>query len=366
MTDHPEQPDLDQQWEGLARFLAGESSAEEEQVIRAQLEGNADQAALLNALDAALVRPDEQPLSAREVEAALASVMARRDHEVDPAPEPAATVIPIATHRRPGLRQVQPRWRRVALRTAAAVVLVAGLSVLWRESRTANPTIPVGQSIAAASVVHQTRAGQIDTVRLADGSTVVLGPESRLALGEGFGGKSREIELGGRAYFDVVHDDARPFLVRTQSATLRDIGTTFSVRSDSIVGTQVSVTSGAVDVAATQGTTSSPTVLHAGDRAEVSGQVVRVQRGVVTEAELSWTRGVLMFHDAPLTEVAQELRRWYGVKLVVTDSTIGTRRLTATFEHATADEIGRVLAAVLGGSVMRAGDTLRLGAAGAR
>jgi ferric-dicitrate binding protein FerR (iron transport regulator) len=54
------------------------------------------------------------------------------------------------------------------------------------------------------------------------------------------------------------------------------------------------------------------------------------------------------------------------VKLIVTDSAIASRRLTATFEHASADEVGRVLAAVLGGSVTRAGDTLRLGAAGAR
>ena len=103
-----------------------------------------------------------------------------------------------------------------------------------------------------------------------------------------------------------------------------------------------------------------------GDVAEVSGERVRVKRAAATDSELSWTRGVLELHDAPLSTVAQELRRWYGVKLVVTDSTIASRRLTATFERATADEIGRVLAAVLGGSVTRSGDTLRLGAAGAR
>jgi len=249
---------------------------------------------------------------------------------------------------------------------AAVVVFAAGLSVVRRGSRTGAPAPQAGQTIAATAVVHQTRAGQIDTVRLADGSSVVLGPESRLALGERFGGKSREIELQGQAYFDVVHDDARPFLVRTAVATLRDIGTTFSVRSDAVGGTRVAVTSGAVDVAATTGSASSPTVLHAGDRAEISGERVRVERGVATEAELSWTRGVLEFHDAPVASVAQELRRWYGVKLVVTDSTIASRRLTATFDHATPDEVGRVLAAVLGGSVSRAGDTLRLGAAGAR
>jgi transmembrane sensor len=363
MTDDREQPDLDQQWEGLARFLAGESPADEERAIRAQLEGNADRAALVNALDAALARPEERPLSPREVESALAAVMARRDRPADPESSPG--VIPLAARRSAEPAGGQPRWRSVALRAAAIVVLVAGLSVVWRGRPTSNPTPPAGASMAVA-VVGETRAGQLDTVRLTDGSSVVLGPESRLALGEGFGRTSREVTMNGQAYFDVVHDDARPFVVRTTSATLRDIGTTFTVRSDSVGGTRVAVTSGAVDVATTQGPASSPTVLHAGDRAEVSGAHTRVERGVVTEAELSWTRGVLALHDASIPVVAQELRRWYGVKLIVTDSAIASRRLTATFEHASADEVGRVLAAVLGGSVTRAGDTLRLGAAGAR
>ena len=366
MTDDREQRDLDQQWEGLARFLAGESSADEERVIRAQLEGDADRAALVNALDAALPRPDDRPLSPREVESALASVMARRDRPADAAGESSADVIPLATRRRPAPGR-QPRMRSiVAVLAAAVLVFAAGLSVVWRGKQSAAPTAQVGQSIAAAAVVHQTRAGQLDTIRLADGSSVVLGPESRLALGDGFDGKSREVELQGQAFFDVVHDDARPFLVRTATATLRDVGTTFSVRSDSLDGTRVGVTWGAVEVAATRGAGSSPTVLHAGDRAEVSGERMRVERGVVTQAELSWTRGVLELNDAPLAVVAQELRRWFGVKLVVTDSAIASRRLTATFEHATADDVGRVLAAVLGGSVTRSGDTLRLGAAGAR
>ncbi|MFL5620013.1 MAG: FecR family protein [Gemmatimonadaceae bacterium] len=365
MIDDRDQPDLDPHWEGLARYLAGESSPEEEERIRAQLAADAERAALVNALDAALVRPEEVPLSQREVEVALTSVMARRDLAVDRASQPSPDVIPMAPRPKAPLRQTPSRWRTAGLRAAAAVLLVAGLTVVWRGSRSTPPTTPAGRT-ASAAIVHQTRAGQIDTLKLADGSTVVLGPESRLALADDFGRKVRGIEFEGQAYFDVVHDDARPFIVRTSSATLRDIGTTFSVRSDSIGGTRVAVTSGAVDVVATRGPASSPTVLHAGDRAEVSGQRMRVERGGVTEAELAWTRGVLEFHDAPLPAVAQELRRWFGVELVVTDSTIASRRLTATFDHATADDVGRVLAAVLGGSVTRSGDTLRLGAARAR
>jgi ferric-dicitrate binding protein FerR (iron transport regulator) len=365
MTDDREQPELDARWEGLARFLAGQSTPEEERDIRAQVASDPERAALVNALDAALPRPDETSLSPREVDAALASVMARRELVPDRAAGASPDVLPFAPRPSAQLRTLRSRWRSAGVRAAAAVLFVAGLSLLWRANQPDRSTSPDGR-IVAASQIHRTQAGQVDTVKLGDGSTVVLGPASRLTVGADFGGKARELDFEGQAYFDVVHDDTRPFVVRTSSATLRDIGTTFSVRSDSVGGTRVAVTSGAVDVVATRAPASTPTVLHAGDRAEVSGERMRVERGVVTEAELSWTRGVLEFHDATLAAVAQELRRWYGVELIVTDSTIASRRLTATFDRASADDVGRVLAAVLGGAVTRTGDTLRLRAAGAR
>jgi transmembrane sensor len=231
--------------------------------------------------------------------------------------------------------------------------------MLWRAARPTDEGAG-GAEQAAVARMHRTAAGAIDTLRLADGSTVVLGPGSTLAVGA-FGTRIRETTLDGQAFFDVVHDDARPFVVRTSSATLRDIGTSFSVRSDAGRGTRVAVSSGAVDVVAV-GAAGAPTVLHAGDRAEVTEGRMRVERGTVTPDELSWTRGVLELRDAPLAVVAEELRRWYGVKLLVSDSTIAARRVTATFQDASADELGRVLAAVLATTVTRNGDTLRVGA----
>ena len=329
MTDDREQPDLDARWEGLARFLAGQSTPEEERDIREQLASAPERAALVNALDATLARPDETPLSSREVDAALASVMARRELGADRSAGPAPDVLPFTPRPSAQIRQLRPAGgARVSAPQRRCCSSPASVSCGARTNPLSSTT-PDAQT-ASASQIYRTTAGQLDTVKLGDGSTVVLGPSSRLALRADFGGRTRDIDFEGQAYFDVVHDDTRPFVVRTPSATLRDIGTTFSVHSDSVGGTRVAVTSGAVDVVATRAPASSPTVLHAGDKAEVSGERMRVERGAVTESELSWTRGVLEFHDAPLAAVAQELRRWYGVELIVTDSTIASRRLTAT------------------------------------
>src|SRR5829696_4879020 len=133
MTDEREQRDLDAEWEGLARFLAGESEPDEARRIRDTLERDAERAALVNALDAALTAPAEAPLSQREVEAALAAVMARRDQPADGS----STVESIPLRPRPTLRvaQLRARWQGAALRAAAAVLAVAGASVLWRATR---------------------------------------------------------------------------------------------------------------------------------------------------------------------------------------------------------------------------------------
>ena len=360
MTDERERPDLDAEWEGLARFMAGESEPEEERRIRATLARDAERAALVNALEAALTPPVEAPLSHREVESALASVIARRDQGA--AATPAVDVIPLRARPTAQIAQLRSRWRSAALRAAAAVVVAAGVSLLWRATR-AEDRAAVGGEAVASSRTYRTAVGQVDTLELTDGSTVILGPSSRLALGSDFGAGERETKLEGEAFFDVVHDDAHPFVVRTASATLRDIGTAFTVRSDRAGVTRVAVTAGAVDLVSTRARSGTHTVLHAGDRAEVREDATQVERGVVTDADRSWTRGVLEFRDASLSTVTVELRRWYGVELVVTDSTIAARRLTATFDRSSADDLGRVMAAVLGGSVTRAGDTLRLGAA---
>jgi len=355
--DSARQPELDAEWEELARFLSGESSPAEQRRLRARLARDPERAALVQALDAALTPPDEPPLAPEEVERALASVMARRDL-ADPSPARVPGVVPIRGRPTARFAAIRTRWRRSALLAAAAVVVVAGASLLWRVR--AGEQAP--STVRVAELAYTTGVGRVDTLKLADGTSVVLGPSSRLRLEAEYGLRARMLTLEGQAFFAVVHDDARPFVVHTASATLRDVGTTFSVESDRDLGTRVAVTSGAVDVAAVAARDGEPTVLHGGDRAEITGDRMTVQRGVVDSSATSWTRGALAFRDASMTTVAADLRRWYGIRLVVDDSTIASRRLTATFDRASADDVGRVLAAVLGGSATRSGDTLHLGA----
>ena len=158
---------------GWPVFSPGQSSPEEERRIRAQLASDPERADLVNALDAALARPDETPLSPREVDAALASVMARRELGADRAAAPSPDVLPFAPRPSAQLRQLRSRWRSAGVRAAAAVLLVAGLSLVWRANRPTRPD----------------DSGRTDRIGLADASN------------EGRTGRHREARrrLDGRA-----------------------------------------------------------------------------------------------------------------------------------------------------------------------
>jgi transmembrane sensor len=357
MADEPTQnPDLDAEWEALARFLAGESAPDEEQRLRGVLAADPDRAALLAALDAALTIPSQAPLASAEVEAALVAVRARRGPELANEGSPGSA--PLRERPSVQLARLRWQWRHAGLRAAAAVLVVAGASMLWRVVRHPEPAVT---AVASAPKQYTTPKLHVDSIQLADGTQVVLGPGSSLTVASGFGSGTREVTLDGDGYFDVVHNETVPFVVRTAHATLRDVGTTFTVHSDRDRGTRVAVTAGAVDLVAALSPAGPRAVLRAGDRAVVIGTNVQIERGVVSGDELAWTRGVLVFRDAPIDEVAAGLRRWFGYELIVTDSTIATRRLTANFERGSANDVGRVLGAALGGSVVRSHDTLRLG-----
>lgn len=329
-------------WDVLARFLAGESPAEEAQGVRAWLAEDPARHDVLSALDSTLDRVVAAPPADLDVEAALRTVHARMD-------QPETPVIPF----RAPVRRAAPAPRRSMptpwLRAAAAIVVLLGVAwFAWRM---------MGPGASSTVVAFSTGVGERDTVRLEDGTTVILGPDSRLALAEEYGKKSREVHLRGEALFDVRHDDARPFTVRAGDALVRDIGTTFSVTADSAAGVRVVVTQGAVALRTAEEATSQEVVLRRGDRATLSAGRVRAERAAATDDDVAWTRGRLVFRDAPFEQVAADLRRWYGVNLRAADATIAGRRLTASFEGEPSDAVLRVVGLALGAQVEVRGDT---------
>jgi transmembrane sensor len=347
MTDHPSSFDAfdspqSPDWEAIARHVAGESTAESAARVDELLGDDTDRQLVASLQDISGRARAEIP-SDLDVEAALGLVKSRMRE----AARPILRLEPIPP------KIVKPSrssgWRVHLPAIAAAGLLVVGLGT-WLSYRTTETSSSVPRMVA-------TGVGMRETMRLADGTKVVLGPLSSVKTEAGYGSTSRIVEIRGDAYFEVVHNAARPFTVQAGNATIQDVGTKFAVKSDDSGNIGVSVTEGSVTLAQKQ-SAAPPVVLKAGDQGtiETDGRVT-AHRGAVTSDDMAWMNGRLVFRETSLSEVASELRRWYGIDLQLADSSMGNRHLTATFSGEPPERVLDVLRLALGAEIERRGDT---------
>ena len=213
-------------------------------------------------------------------------------------------------------RMAWPRW--IAAAAAAAVLLFAVFRVAHRPS-------DAGAVLSASEFV--TEHAEMVTASLDDGSVVRLAPESRLRVTPV--AHRREVWLDGEAFFAVAKDSSRPFAVRTRAGSVEVLGTRFDLR---VVGDELRLVVTEGKVALTSGEYR---------RLVVAGQVAHVRNGgppvvestVKVDSLLSWTGGFIVFQNTPLRQVARELERRYDVRVLLPDSTIASRTVTAWFTN---------------------------------
>ena len=302
------------------------------------------------ALDAVMAQWVANTSDTIDVETALARVHARRIAESSPTTS--RDDLAARRTRRETARPV-PMWQRPALRAAAAVLAVIGGTAVWRSTRTTT---------AAESYV--TTMGAAQDIRLADGTEVRLGPASRLTLAAGFGTRHRTVTLRGEAWFKVTHNAARPFAIHVGNTTVEDVGTAFLVRESLEREVSVRVVEGAVRMTTNASARDSSVTLRAGDGAVATPAGITVASGVVSSTEsAALATGRLTFTDASLAEVQDALHRWYGVTLVLSDSALASRHLTADFTGEPVSRVAAVLGLTLGVNAEARGDTIELRAA---
>jgi transmembrane sensor len=173
---------------------------------------------------------------------------------------------------------------------------------------------------------HVTALGQREIVALADGSRVQLSSDSAIDIR--YGADQRRVRLvRGEAYFDVVHDAQRPFVVDAGDDAVNDIGTAFSVRLEGD-GVAVVVERGAVEV--TGG--AAPVMLAPNQRVHYGkGRNARVEPANIAE-DLAWTSGHLVLEDRSLREVVDELNRYFASSVVLLGGEIADRRVNAVVD----------------------------------
>ena len=237
--------------------------------------------------------------------------------------------------------------RQIMFPALAAGLVIAGAFAVARPDKPLAPPRPP-ETFATA---NRERA----ELRLSDGTRIRLAPASRVEVAADYGEQQRVVRLEGQGYFEVKHDTTRPFTVFAGAAVARDLGTDFAVRSyaeDRAV--QVVVRTGAVDM-------SGVGRLAAGDVGRLGTDgTTSLTRGVAVDSLLTWLDGRLVFHDAPLSTVLAELRRWHDADVRLADPALGTLPFTGVLTDASLPSSITLVAATLGLLVRHSGDRVTL------
>lgn len=166
--------------------------------------------------------------------------------------------------------------------------------------------------------------GTTYTLVLADGTGVHLNAETQVRFPERFDGLRREVELEGEAFFEVVRDERRPFVVRAGEAMVRVLGTSFDVRAYAGDDVMTTLVEGSVRFASELDSV----VLHPGELCEMkAGEGTLTRRRADLMSVLAWRSNEFVFRDVPLETVMEEVARWYDVEVAYGSDAVRERKV---------------------------------------
>lgn len=193
-----------------------------------------------------------------------------------------------------------------------------------------------------------TAVGERRAIALDDGSTIEMNTDSALDIN--LDGPQRRIRLRrGEAFFQVVHDPRRPFIVETDQGAVAVMGTRFSVGMHG-GHTTVAVEDGIVEVSARKA--------PAWPERLVKDQQVRFDAGAVSPpqaldrtAAFAWRHGQVVFRQQSLSALVAELNRYWPGRVVILNQALAQRRVSGVFEVDRRESSLTALAALLGAQV---------------
>ena len=166
------------------------------------------------------------------------------------------------------------------------------------------------------NTVSTPRGGQYQVV-LADGSKVWLNAASSLRFPTSFTGNAREVTLTGEGYFEVTHDDAKPFKVLANGVEIKVLGTHFNINAYKDEPTiKTTLLEGSVKV----GIGAASKTIRPGEQAQIESHdnslnpKIMVQP-VDVDATVAWKNGRFIFHGNNILSVMRQLARWYDVEV---------------------------------------------------
>jgi transmembrane sensor len=181
-----------------------------------------------------------------------------------------------------------------------------------------------------------TPKGRQFQIVLPDGTKVWLNAASSIKYPIAFTNKQRTVSISGEAYFEVVRDITRPFIVKmNETASVQVLGTSFNLNTyQDEENLKATLLTGSLKVIATPADQrnnplkSQELLLKPGQQAQISAQnqkdkgykaepnLIGLVENVDTDQVMAWKRGFFSFNRATLDQLMRQLSRWYDFEVV--------------------------------------------------
>jgi len=179
---------------------------------------------------------------------------------------------------------------------------------------------------------------------LPDGTVVALNSKSQLLFPKKFDVSKREVFLTGEAFFDVTHNEEKPFVIHAGDALVKVLGTSFTVRAYPENKTiEVVVETGKVEVTNSSSAPLSEQggiFLEPGERGTFYLESKLLAKSINLDPNyLGWKTHDLIFNEVPLKDVIQCLENIYHVQIELSDADVNNSLYTAHFNKKQIDFI---------------------------
>ena len=230
-------------------------------------------------------------------------------------------------------------YRTILLKwMSAAAIIVISISVFFYTWN--KPPQKTGDTL----VQKQNAKGIKSTIVLTDGSKIWLNADSKIEYPEVFTGDTREVYLNGEAFFEVAKNPVKPFIIHLANGTVKVLGTSFNVRAydnEKIVETSVATGKVAFIPKYEKSGKKQDTIFLTPDN-KVRYSLIKeeiITQPTASAEDKAWTEGKLIFRATLFEEIAVELERNFGKKIVFKNEEARNYRLTGSFQNNTLAEI---------------------------
>lgn len=191
---------------------------------------------------------------------------------------------------------------------------------------------------------------EVMTATLPDGSVVTLNKQSKLLYPESFKGNTRSVQLEGEAFFNIIHNKEKPFIIDANNTSVKVVGTSFNVKT-SENRTEVIVETGIVEVSKRKNMVK----LKPHEKATVlKGNDEPIKEQNNDELYSYYKTNEFVCDRTPLWRLADVLNDAYNVHIRI-EGNIANRQITTTFRDRSLDEILAVIAETMGVQVEKNG-----------